>query len=280
MENTGRLLNFFRNCNQEFIVSSLILLLIITVAIFPAWFTRYDPYEQNMEALMQPPSAGHFFGTDNFGRDCYSRVIYGTRVDLVIGVLATAVPFLTGVFIGLVSGYFGGKIDAVMMRILDITTAFPFTVLIILIVSILGTGMRNLYIAIWLVGWREYAKLSRSEVLVEKNAEYVQAAKVLGFSNARILFRHIMPNVVQSSVVYGITDIMLCMLTAAGMSFMGLGVEVPTPEWGAIISEGRPFMAYAWWISTFPGIVLMLTGITINVFGSSVSRMMKQMHGR
>jgi peptide/nickel transport system permease protein len=232
-----------------------------------------------MDALMQPPSKEHFFGTDNFGRDCFSRVIHGTGVDLTIGVLATVVPFAVGVFIGLVSGYFGGKTDAVTMRILDIMTAFPFTVLVILIVSILGTGTRNLYIAIWLVGWREYAKLSRSEVLVEKNAEYVQAAKVLGYSEARILFRHILPNIVQSSVVYGITDIMLCILTAASMSFMGLGVEVPTPEWGAIISEGRPYMSHAWWISAFPGLVLMLTGITISMFGNSVSRIIKRSHG-
>jgi peptide/nickel transport system permease protein len=279
MDIGGRARKFCKNCNSEFTISLFVLLVIITIAIFPQWFTKYDPYQQNMEVLLQPPTRDHLFGTDNYGRDCYSRVIWGTRVDLVIGVLATVVPFFAGVFIGLVSGYFSGKIDAITMRVLDISTAFPFTVLIILIVSILGTGTRNLYIAIWLVGWREYAKLSRSEVLVEKNAEYVQAAKVLGFSHARILFRHIMPNVVQSSIVYGITDIMLCILTAAAMSFMGLGVEVPTPEWGAIISEGRPFMAYAWWIAAFPGIALMLTGITISVFGNAVSHMMKKMGG-
>jgi peptide/nickel transport system permease protein len=246
------------------------------VAIFPGRFTKYDPYTQDMNVLMVPPSAEHIFGTDNFGRDCFSRVVYGAGIDLKIGVLATVIPFAAGLLIGLVSGYFGGKIDTITMRILDIMTAFPFTVLIILIVSILGTGTRNLYIAIWMVGWREYAKLARSEVLVEKNAEYVQAAKVIGFSDMRIIFRHILPNVMQSSIVYGITDIMLCILVASSMSFLGLGVQVPVPEWGAIISEGRPFMLSAWWITTFPGLALIFTGVTISLFGSSVSKVLWQ----
>lgn len=178
--------------------------------------------------------------------------------------------------IGLFSGYFGGKIDALIMRILDIFTAFPLMVLVIAIVAILGSGVKNLFIAIWLVGWREYAKLVRSEVLVVKNSEYVSAAKTLGYSNRRVIFRHILPNVVNSAFVYAISDIMLCMLMGASLSFLGLGVPTPTPEWGAIISEGKSFIMTAWWIAAFPGIMLALTGISISLVGEGVSRRLQK----
>jgi peptide/nickel transport system permease protein len=143
-------------------------------------------------------------------------------------------------------------------------------------VTILGAGVINLFIAIWMVGWREYARLVRSEVLVEKNQDYVLAAKVLGYSSFRVIFRHIMPNVLSSAIVYGVSDIMMCMLLAASMSFLGLGVQPPTPEWGAIISDGRSFMTNAWWISTFPGLALAITGSGLSLLGAGLSSLMRR----
>lgn len=257
--------------HKSLLVGSILLLIIILIALFPRLFCRYNPIEQNTSQLLLPPSLSHPFGTDNYGRDLFSRVIYGTRVDLMIGFLAMIVPFFTGSIIGILAGYYGGAVDAILMRILDITAAFPFLILVIGIVSILGANISNLYIAIWIVGWCYYARLVRSEVLSEKNVEYVQAAKLCGFSNLRIMMKHIFPNVISSAVVYAISDIMMCMLLGASLSFLGLGVQPPIPEWGAIISEGRPYMTQAWWLTTFPGIALAITGVSISLVGEGLS---------
>lgn len=261
--------------NISLYIGIILMSVILLVAFFTNLFTPYDPVAQDMSSILQSPGPLHPFGTDNFGRDIMSRVLYGTGIDLQIGFLAMIVPFLTGTLIGLIAGYCGGAVDAVFMRILDVFTAFPFIILVIAIVTILGPNISNLYIAIWMVGWREYARLVRSEVLVEKNSEFVLAARSLGFSHVRILFRHILPNVINSAVVYGISDIMMCMLMGASMSFLGLGVQAPTPEWGAIISDGRPFMTYAWWISTFPGIALALTGVSLSLLGEGLTSVLR-----
>ena len=179
-----------------------------------------------------------------------------------------------GSFIGLVAGWFGGWVDALLMRIQDIMTAFPFTILVIAIISILGRSESNVYIAIWLVGWRDYTKLVRSEVLIEKNSEYIQAVRSLGFSDLRIMFRHILPNTINSAVVYAVSDVMLCMLVAASLSFLGLGVQPPVPEWGAIISEGRPFILNAWWICALPGLALAFTGTALSLLGEGISHIL------
>lgn len=251
-----------------------VLILVLLMAVVPQLFTGYDPLTQDMTALLQPPSAAHFFGTDNFGRDVFARVVYGARLDLEIGFFAMLIPAVFGTAVGIAAGYFGGKVDAVIMRILDVFIAFPTMVLAIAIVAILGSGVKNLFLAIWLVGWREYTRLVRSDVLVIRSSEYVEAAKSLGYSDLRIMFRHIFPNVASTVLVYAVSDIMMCMLMGASMSFLGLGVPTPTPEWGAIISEGKNYMMTAWWIVTFPGIMLALTGISISVAGQKLS------HGR
>lgn len=251
-----------------------VLILVLLMAAVPWLFTGYDPLTQDMTALLQPPSAAHFFGTDNFGRDVFARVVYGARLDLEIGFFAMLIPAVFGTAVGIAAGYFGGKVDAVIMRILDVFIAFPTMVLAIAIVAILGSGVKNLFLAIWLVGWREYTRLVRSDVLVIRSSEYVEAAKSLGYSDLRIMFRHIFPNVASTVLVYAVSDIMMCMLMGASMSFLGLGVPTPTPEWGAIISEGKNYMMTAWWIVTLPGIMLALTGISISVAGQKLS------HGR
>lgn len=262
-------------CSQypvRFYIALFFVVVIVIMAFFPYIFTRENPIAQDMTSLLQAPSAMHWFGTDEMGRDVFARVIYGARVDLLIGIFAMLVPAFLGTVLGLLSGYYGGKIDMVIMRILDMFMAFPTMVMVIAIVAIFGSGMKNLFLAIWLVGWREYAKLVRSEVLTIKNSEYILAAKTLGYSDARILLRHILPNVINSVLIYAISDMMMCMLLGASLSFLGLGVPTPIPEWGAMISEGRSFLMTSWWITVFPGVMLACTGIAINIVGEELSQ--------
>lgn len=256
------------------IIGGILFAVMFLMAIWPSLFTSYDPYELDLMNCLQPPSRAHWFGTDNYGRDVFARVVYGARVDLTIGFVAMIVPLIIGSFIGLVAGYHGKWVDAIIMRIQDIMTAFPFTILVIAIVTILGSNISNLYIAIWLVGWRDYTKLVRSETLIEKNSEYVQAARSLGYSNLRIMFRHILPNTINSAVVYAVSDIMVCMLVGASLSFLGLGVQPPTPEWGAIISEGRPYILQAWWMCALPGLALAVTGTSLSLLGEGISHIL------
>lgn len=256
------------------IIGGILFAVMFLMAIWPSLFTSYDPYELDLMNCLQPPSRAHWFGTDNYGRDVFARVVYGAQVDLTIGFVAMIVPFIIGSFIGLVAGYHGKWVDAIIMRIQDIMTAFPFTILVIAIVTILGSNISNLYIAIWLVGWRDYTKLVRSETLIEKNSEYVQAARSLGYSNLRIMFRHILPNTINSAVVYAVSDIMVCMLVGASLSFLGLGVQPPTPEWGAIISEGRPYILQAWWMCALPGLALAVTGTSLSLLGEGISHIL------
>ena len=252
-----------------------ILFVVLLMALFPQLFTHYDPIEQDMTALLQAPSGEHLFGTDNFGRDVFARVVYSARLDLAIGFFAMLIPAVFGTAVGIAAGYYGGKIDAVIMRILDVFVAFPTMVLAIAIVAILGSGVRNLFLAIWLVGWREYTRLVRSDVLVLRGSEYIEAAKALGYSDLRIMFRHILPNIASTVMVYAVSDIMMCMLMGASMSFLGLGVPTPTPEWGAIISEGKNYMMSAWWMVTFPGAMLAVTGVSISIAGQELSHRKK-----
>lgn len=256
-------------------IGLLLILVVVVFALFPQLFTSYDPTATDAKSMMLPPTAAHPFGTDNFGRDVFARVAWGTRIDLTIGILAMIVPFITGSLIGLIAGYYGGWIDSVLMRILDVVMAFPFIILVIAIVAILGPSMNNLYIAIWLVGWRDYARLVRSEVMVVKHSEYVQAAKLLGYTDLRILVRHILPNVFSSAIAFASSDVVMCMLTGASLSFLGLGVQSPTPEWGALIADGRPFISQGWWICACPGFALILAGTGFSLFGDGLSDLLR-----
>ena len=261
--------------NWVFTIGCIIVGFMTLVALFPGLFTSLDPNAQDASAMFVAPNAEHPFGTDNFGRDIYARVIYATRIDLAIGIGAMIVPFLIGSLLGLFAGYYGGRLDNIIMRILDISMAFPFMVLAIIVAAIVGPGVKILLISSWLVAWREYARLIRAEVLVQKNSEYVQSAISMGYTNARIMFRHILPNVISSAVVYGASDIVICMMSAASLSFLGLGVQAPTPEWGAIISSGKAFLGTAWWITVIPGLVLAFTGWGFSMIGDGLSDMLR-----
>ena len=263
--------NEYKNSNTNLKIGIIIFFIILLIGLFAPFLTQYDPLYQDYNSLLLPPSFDHLFGTDNYGRDIFTRVIYATRLDLQIGFYTTYVPLIYGVMIGAYSGYFGGYIDTIMMRLTDTAMAFPFLILIIFILSILGPGIQNIYIAVFLVAWTMYARLVRAEMLVEKNKDYIVAAQVLGFGSNRIIFKHAMPNIITSCIIFSMFDFVLNILLVSGLSFLGLGVQPPIPEWGAMVAEGRDFILTAWWISTLPGFFILLTGFALCLIGDGLS---------
>jgi len=261
----------YKNFNTNLKIGIIIFFIILLIGLFAPFLTQYDPLYQDYNSLLLPPSFNHWFGTDNYGRDIFTRVIYATRLDLQIGFYTTYVPLIYGVMIGAYSGYFGGSIDTIMMRLTDTAMAFPFLILIIFILSILGPGIQNIYIAVFLVAWTMYARLIRAEMLVEKNKDYIVAAQVLGFGTNRIIFKHAMPNIITSCIIFSMFDFVLNILLVSGLSFLGLGVQPPIPEWGAMVAEGRDFILTAWWISTLPGFFILLTGFALCLIGDGLS---------
>src|SRR5919206_1523009 len=243
----------------------------LLVALAAPWIAPYDPLAQELAATLQPPSAAHLLGTDNFGRDIISRIIWGTRLDLQMGVFGVLFPFVIGTFIGAISGYFGGVVEMVLVRLLDVTISFPFFVLIIAIVATLGPGLGSFYIALALVGWVSYARLVRARFLVLKHADFVMAARSLGFSHSRIVLRHILPNAIMPALVFSMSDAVIDILLGSSLSYLGLGIQPPTPEWGVMIAEGQNFIATAWWMTFFPGlaIVLLATGFSLLADGAA-----------
>jgi peptide/nickel transport system permease protein len=252
-------------------VGTIIVATIVLAGLFAPLIAPYDPFYQDFASVLQAPSLAHPFGTDMVGRDVFSRVLYGIRIDMQIGFFTTYVPMIYGVALGAAAGYFGGWFDALMMRLLDIAMAFPFLVLIIVILSILGPGVQNIYIAVFLVAWTMYARLTRAEMLVERSKDYIVAARTLGFGPGRIIFRHALPNIIQSSIIFSMADFVLNILLVSGLSFLGLGVRPPLPEWGAMIAEGRDFILQAWWISTLPGVVVVITGTGLSLIGDGLA---------
>jgi peptide/nickel transport system permease protein len=251
----------------------LILLAIVVVAGFSApLLTSYDPNAQNLTDAFQPPlSARHLLGTDNFGRDIWSRILYSTQLDLQIALVAVLFPFVFGSFVGISSGYLGGWVDTCCMRVVDVVMAFPFLILVVAIMSVLGPGLTNLYIAFGLVGWITYARITRGETLATRNLEFVHAARTIGCSPARIMFRHILPNVIGPALVYVFTGMVVAVLIGATLSYLGLGPQPPTPEWGAMIAAGRQFLLHAWWMTALPGFALLVLGVGLSLIGDGLA---------
>jgi peptide/nickel transport system permease protein len=243
----------------------------VLIALLAPWLAPYDPIAQDVPARLQGPSLAHLFGTDNFGRDILSRVIHGTRVDLKMGVIGVLFPFIIGTVIGSIAGYAGRWVDAVLMRLVDVVIAFPFLVLLMAIITILGSGLTSFYVGLAMVGWVSYARLVRAQVLVLKTSDFVVAARSLGFGTFRILFRHIVPNCIAGSIVFSMSDVVLTTLAGSALSYLGLGVQPPTAEWGVMIKEGQNFIATAWWITTFPGIAIVLMTLGFSLLADGLA---------
>jgi len=239
------------------------------LAIFGQWIAPYDPNAMQFDMLM-PPSWAFPLGTDDLGRDLLSRVIHGTQISLFVGVSTVAIALFFGVALGLLAGYFGGWIDFVIMRYIDLQWAFPNFIIAVYLVAVFGAGLLNIIIAISLAFLDDFARIARSMVLTIKHEQYVDAARVTGASHIRILWRHILPNSVAPIIVQATVSVSYAILGEASLSFLGLGVEADTPTWGLILADGRSFISRAWWLGLFPGAAIMLTVLSINFLGDGL----------
>lgn len=260
--------------NVTLAIGATVLALFVLMALSAPWIAPYDPILQNGDIRLMAPSWAHPFGTDNFGRDILSRVIWGARIDLQIAVIGVAFPFLIGTFIGTCAGFFGGIVDIVFMRLIDIILAFPFLVLMLSIIAILGPGLSSFYIAMALVGWVSYARLIRAQMLVVKTSDYAVAATSLGFSRSRIMFRHLLPNAIAGSIVFSMSDAVLVLLNGAAISYLGLGIQPPIAEWGVMVAEGQSFITTAWWITLFPGLSIVVLAFGFSLLGDGLGELL------
>lgn len=265
----GNLAGGFRT-NRNFALFTILALLLLGAALFAPLLTSYQPTAADMKNAFLPPSAEHFFGTDKLGRDCFARVLYGARSSLASVLLLVALVFTVGTALGTLSGYAGGKTDAVIMRLADIFISFPGVLLAIAIAGIIGGSMVNAIIALTCATWPKYARLSRSLVLKVKQNEYIAAAEVNGGTPLGILTRHILPNILPLLVITAAADMGALMLELAGLSFLGFGTQPPAPEWGAMISEGRQHLQTAPWLMIFPGLAIFVSVVIFNLWGDAL----------
>ncbi|MCY4354296.1 MAG: ABC transporter permease [Truepera sp.] len=262
----SRFLKAVRN-NPFSVLGIVIILAFFVFAIYPQGFTRYDPELLSLRTRLLPPSSEHWLGTDQYGMDVFTRVIYGARTTLYIVVVVLAIATGIGFVVGTVAGYFGGVVDEILMRFTDIIIAFPFLILAIAVNAALGRGLLQTMLAVGFSWWPGYARLVRGQILAVKNEEYVTAARALGGSNLRIMARHVFRNSVDPIIVRVTLDIGLVALATSGLSFLGLGAAPPTPEWGRMVADGRDFLLDQWWISTYPGLALFLVVVGFNLVG-------------
>jgi peptide/nickel transport system permease protein len=252
-------------------VAGLVIIVVLAaVAIFGPALTPYDPIDQSFRIKLRPPSAEHLLGTDEFGRDIFSRIIVGTRVALAVGTVPVLIALLVGVTLGLVAGYYGKAIDQVLMRVIDVMLAFPWLLLAIGIMAVLGPGIRNVMIAVAIVYIPAFARIVRGSVLSIKEKEYVEAARAMGQPDRRILFQHVLANAWAPIIVLATLSIGQAIIYAAGLSFIGLGTQPPDPDWGNMLSSGREYLRDAPWLGFFPGLAILITVLAFNLFGDGL----------
>jgi peptide/nickel transport system permease protein len=245
--------------------------LLLLLALLAPWLATADPLHQDLGRALLPPGPGHWFGTDEFGRDVLSRLLHGTRITLFIVVLVTVVVGPLGMAVGLVAGYFGGRVDALLMRLTDVVLSFPSLILALAFVAALGPGLDHAVLAIALTAWPPIARLARAEALTLRQADFIVAAQLQGASNLRVLLKHILPLCLPSVLVRLTMNMASVVLTAAGLGFLGLGAQPPLPEWGAMISEGRRYMLDSWWLVAAPGAAILLVSMAFNVLGDGLN---------
>jgi peptide/nickel transport system permease protein len=248
---------------------------IAAVILAPVLVSQSPTTIDALHTLSPPLTAGHPLGTDQFGRDVLARILYGGRIDMAIAFGATSVTLVGGTIIGLVAGYLGGRVDSVLMRLVDLFFAFPFLVLIIAIVAMLGPSIFNMFIAIWITSWVAYARIMRAQTVVAKKQQYVLAARALGYGPLRIMFRHILPNAASAVIIFSMVDAVGNIILAASLGFLGLGAQPPAPEWGTMISDGQNFILSSWWLATLPGLAVVFVGVAFSLIGDGLTDLLR-----
>jgi peptide/nickel transport system permease protein len=252
-------------------LGALLLVFLIGIAVFAPQVVRHPPLKVNPVDRLKPPSAEHWMGTDELGRDVFARVVYGARISLRLGLVSVAIALSLGLTIGIVAGFFGGRVDTILMRIVDVLLAFPSLILALIAVFALGPGLFNAMIAVGIASIPAYARVTRAEVLSAKENLYVQAAQALGSTRANVMLRHVLPNVVAPNIVLAALGTGAAILAGAALSFLGLGAQAPAPEWGLMLSKGKDFMLQGrWWLTVFPGLGIMVTVMAMNLFGDGL----------
>ncbi len=254
----------------------IVVVAVVLIALAAPLLTPFDPVEQDIAGRLKEPGArdaagrAHPLGTDHLGRDILARIIFGARPALLVGFAAVMISGLIGLVAGLVSGYFGGKVDDVLMRLADIQLAFPFILLAIAVIGVLGPSLQTIIIVIGVSSWVVYARIVRGAVLTLREREFVQAAQALGGGDGRVVFRHILPNALTPWLVVATLDMARVIVIESALSFLGLGVQPPTPTWGGMLADGRVYISTAWWLATFPGLAILVTVLGINLFGDGL----------
>jgi peptide/nickel transport system permease protein len=261
--------------NRSLIAGATILGVLILLAALAPWIDRYPPLQQDLTDILASPSWAHWLGTDQLGRDVWSRLLWAGRFDLATGFLVVLIPFTIGTTIGTLAGYYKGWPDTVLSRIIDVVMAFPYYVLIITLVFVVGKGIRGIFIAFALTDWVTYARTVRSSTLVVGRLGWSSAAKGGGLSDARILSRHILPNTITQAIVYATSDIVFVILAVVTLGYLGLGIQAPNPDWGSMIFDGQPFMTTRWWLSTIPGLCVVITGIGLSLLGDGLADVLR-----
>jgi peptide/nickel transport system permease protein len=269
---TGIWRDFFRRLlrNRLAVAGGTVILFFFLVSAFPALFASQNPDRIDVANILRPPSAAHPLGTDDLGRDVQARVVYGARVSLKVGFVAVGIATAIGLFIGLLSGFYGRRVDAVLMRFVDIMLCFPTFFLILAVIAFLSPSIVNIMVVIGLTGWMGVARLVRAETLSLKERDFVAAARAQGAGTARIMFRHILPNALAPILVAATLGVAGAILTESALSFLGIGVQPPTPSWGNILTTGKNYIAFAWWLSLFPGLAILVTVLGYNLLGEGI----------
>lgn len=259
-----------RPSTGKLVVGLAIVVVFVAAAIVSLIWTPYDPIEQDFTAVLQQPNAAHLFGTDELGRDLFSRVMRAAAIDLPVTLVCTVLPCVLGTILGLIAGYFGKTWDMIILRVGDLLQAFPQYVLMIVLVFVLGAGVPSLIVSFTIVGWVVYARLTRTEVMRIKESQFIMAARTSGFSTERILFRHIAPNVIRQVAIYLTSDLVFSVVALAAFSFLGFGIQPPTPEWGSLISSGQKFLGLAPWLVVIPGLTLTVFAFGLALIGDAL----------
>ncbi|MEH7239124.1 nickel transporter permease [Bacillus sp. JJ1562] len=256
--------------NKAAIAGAIIVLLFVILAIFAPLIAPHDPNLPDIKNKLQTPSSEHWLGTDDLGRDIFSRILFGARISLTVGILSTILGAFVGIILGIVSGYYGRWVDSLIMRICDVFLAFPGILLALAIVSVLGASTTNVIIAVAFFAVPTFARIVRGSTLTVKKLEYIDAIKAMGATDFRIIFKHILPNIVSPIIVQATLYIASAIITASALSFLGMGTKPPTPEWGTMLSEGRSYVSYAPHLTLFPGIAILLVVVGFNLFGDGL----------